>query len=519
MAKLSTLTQTDYSGGLNDTKSDREIDRNEASLLRNWDITFEGQLVRRDGLLQIGDTLSNEIDGMTYYERATGKDILVVEGGKLRYLNSATWDSIDTGFTDNEFKDFATCPLNNKLYISSKSDTLHSWDRASVVEDSSLTDLGAGVPHGNVIRWHKNHMFTTNSVTVSGTTYKHRLYWSAIGDPDTWDTANDFIQIPGNGETLAIADLGDNLAIFKSRSIQYLSGWGDSDWRITASSSNVTNVDENVGIAGAFAHTRVGNEIWYMDDEGNIRRLFQTDFDPFRRDIISTKLRGTLNGLNKTKLDLVRAWTHNDKVYFSVPNGSSSTNDLVLVFDINASRRTGSEAWTTYTGWEPTQWLSYPTSGTPDLYMSDKNGKIYKYSGDDDDGTAVDARWDGRDDDLDKVEVWKRFKFGYITGASSAATSVEVHAATDNGAFADLGDLVLATTGGTLGPSGTFELGPTGTTAILGGATETEFRFFYSSGGGSVTGKRLKHSIRHEVVGKKPTINSFSSHFKFRDLR
>jgi len=518
--KLSTLTVQDYSGGLNDTVSEKEINRNEASLLRNWDITFKGQLKRRDGLTQTGNTLASKIDGMTYYPRSSGgKDIVVINSGTLRYLKTSTFDSLDTGFTSGEFKDFATCPLNDKLYITSETDQMHSWDRSSVTENSCLTDLGADVPHGNVIRWHKNHMFTANAVNVSGTKYYHRLYWSAIGDPDTWDIVDDFINVPGNGNVLALADLGDNLVIFKDRSIQYLSGWGDTDWQITASASNTTNVDEQVGIAGAFAHTRVGNEVWFMDDEGNIRRIYQTDFDPFRKDIISTKIQTTIDGLNKTKLDLCRAWTYNDKVYFAVADGAATANNLVLVFDIKASKRTGEEAWTTYTGWTPTQFMSYPTSGAPDLYLSDNAGKVGKFSGTNDYAAAVDSRWDGKKDDMDKTERWKRFKFGYITGVASTATDVGVYASVDGNAFGDMGDLELEVRGGTLGPSGTFELGPTGLTAVLGGNSETEWKFYYADGGGAVRGKTLQHSIRHAIASKQPTVNGFSSSFKQRQLR
>lgn len=54
MSNLNSYYHRDYSGGLNDTSSDKEIKRNEASLLRNWDITYQGQLRKRLGLLAVG---------------------------------------------------------------------------------------------------------------------------------------------------------------------------------------------------------------------------------------------------------------------------------------------------------------------------------------------------------------------------------------------------------------------------------------------------------------------------------
>lgn len=610
MAKYSTYYHKGYGGGLNDSDSAREIDRDEASLLRNWDITFEGQLYRRDGLTQAGDTQSNEIKTLHSYVQTDGsEDLLIFEGGVFRYLNSSTFDAIDNAFTDEDV-DMENCPLTDDVYISSKSNTIHSWDRGAVngsiaaasftgtglddatsggdyigggqtyrvkidgtgtpdtftwsddggstweatgvaitgsaqtlsngvtvtfaattghtaddywdlVCTSALTDLGADVPHGNVLKWHKNHMFTANQATVSGTTYPNRVYWSALGDPTTWDTTNDYIQVPGGGNVVGLGDLGNALVIFKEHAIFYMTGWGDSDWQISASSSNVAGLSEAVGCLGKRAMTRVGNEIWFMDDEGQIRRIYQTDFDAYRTDMVSTKIQGTLSGINSTKLSEVVAFAANDKVYFAVPDGASTTNDLVLVFDLIASKRNGgSEAWTTYTGWEPNDFTSRPASGgNVEMYMADVNGKVYQHTGDDDDGAAIDARWDGKDDDYDEPEKWKRYAFGYITGEASADIDIAVHGQVDQSSFANFGDLNLTAFGGTLGPTGTFELGPTGTTAILSGGGTNEFKFYYSSGGGGTSGKRIMHSIRHNTASEQPTVNTLTSHFKAKRLR
>lgn len=523
MARLTTYRQDDYSGGLNNTSSKFEIGRNEASVLRNWDITFKGQLKRRDGLTQIGDTQSSNISGLhTFYRNNGSVDLLITEDTSLRYLNGSTFDELDSGFTAGNDFYFATVPYEDAVYIANEDNTLHYWDRASTTLNSCLTDLGATVPTGNVIMWHKNHLFVTNNATVSGTTYENRIYWSALGDPKTggsWDTTNDFIALPGQGVPIALADLGDTMVIFKDKGIQFLSGWGDSDWRITASASNVANFSESIGIAGRFAHTRVGNEVWFMDDEGIIRRLYTTDFDAFRRDVISTKIEATIQGINKNQLDKVRAWTWNDRVYFAVPDGSATENDLVLVFDILASKRTGGESWTTYTGWAPGFFTDYPTSGDVQLIMADRTGKkVYRHAGDDDAGTAIDARWDGKHDDFERPARWKRYKFGYISGTAGDDASVTVHVSADDASFSTAGTLSLTPSGSRLGPTGTDTLGPTGN-FTLGGASSNEQKFYYTAGGGSARGKTLAHSIRHNETAVQPVVNGFSAHFKLRQLR
>jgi hypothetical protein len=68
--RLNTYTQNDYSGGLNDTTDDKQTKRNEASLLRNWDITYQGQLKKRPGITLVGNLtlITSPSDNVTVSE-------------------------------------------------------------------------------------------------------------------------------------------------------------------------------------------------------------------------------------------------------------------------------------------------------------------------------------------------------------------------------------------------------------------------------------------------------------------
>ena len=358
-------------------------------------------------------------------------------------------------------------------------------------------------------------MFTLNNVTYTGTTYANDLYWSDFGDPSSWDTSTQKVNLPGGGRLITACDWGDVLVIGKEHSFMFLTGYGDSDWAINDSTNKLENVDEAVGIISPKGITRVGDEIWFIDDEAQIRRLYKTSFDAFRRDIVSTKIQSTLANINKAYLYKAVAWTYNDKVYFAVPYGSDTYNSLVLVYDLIASKRTGEEAWTTYTGWNIDFADAYPTSTTPDLYLADsRHTQIYKHVGYDDAGIAIDSRWDSKQDDFDNPDEFKRYKKGYIHGEAGASNvDVEIAASVGDATFADLGNLNLAAVGGTLGPTGTFALGPTGTTAVLVGSATGEKLFYYSSGGGKVTGRSITHSIRHDEIGEQPTVYGFTCHY------
>lgn len=470
----------------------------------------------------MGDALTEAATGLHAYLRTGGgKDLLVMDDATLKYLNGATFASLDTGFTGGNNFWMENCPVNDKVYISNEENTTHSWDRASTTTNSCLTDLGNTHWQANVMRWHKNHMFFLNNLTLNTTVYENSIGWSAMGDPDTHDTTNDKIDIPGNGRVITAVDQGNVLVIFKERSVVYLSGWGDSDWRITASASNVANLSEQVGCIAPRGATRVGNEVWFVDDEGTIRRIYQTDFDAYRSDHVSTKLKTTLGGINKGQLAKAIAWTNNDHVYFAFPNGSDTYNSIVIAFDILASKRNGGEeAWEIITGWTPVLFTDYLPSAVPVLYMADATtGKIYSNTGNNDGSTAIDAEWTGKDDDYDKPDNYKRYRFGYLQAESgSGDVDVDIYASVDMGSFADLGAVNLQSAGSTLGPTGTGTLGPTGT-FTLGGNGKAEFKFYYTSGGGSARGKSLRHSIRHNTTNERPVVSTFTSHFKLKPVR
>lgn len=520
--RTSNYQQTSYDGGHNDTVSPQELARNEGNPVQNWCIQTKGKLTRRYGLTQVGDALTEAATGLHAYLRTGGgKDLLVMDDATLKYLNGATFASLDTGFTGGNNFWMENCPVNDKVYISNEENTTHSWDRASTTTNSCLTDLGNTHWQANVMRWHKNHMFFLNNLTLNTTVYENSIGWSAMGDPDTHDTTNDKIDIPGNGRVITAVDQGNVLVIFKERSVVYLSGWGDSDWRITASASNVANLSEQVGCIAPRGATRVGNEVWFVDDEGTIRRIYQTDFDAYRSDHVSTKLKTTLGGINKGQLSKAIAWTNNDHVYFAFPNGSDTYNSIVIAFDILASKRNGGEeAWEIITGWTPVLFTDYLPSAVPVLYMADATtGKIYSNTGNNDGSTAIDAEWTGKDDDYDKPDNYKRYRFGYLQAESgSGDVDVDFYASVDMGSFADLGAVNLQSAGSTLGPTGTGTLGPTGT-FTLGGNGKAEFKFYYTSGGGSARGKSLRHSIRHNTTNERPVVSTFTSHFKLKPVR
>ena len=76
----------------------------------------------------------------------------------------------------------------------------------------------------------------------------------------------------------------------------------------------------------------------------------------------------------------------------------------------------------------------------------------------------------------------------------------------------------MAGSGSTLGPTGSFLLGPTGDNALAGGEL-IEKKYYFTAGGGNPIAKTIQMSIRHNTKAEKPSINSFTNSLRLRKAR
>lgn len=361
-------------------------------------------------------------------------------------------------------------------------------------------------------------MFTLNNVNISGTKYKNRVYISNFGDPNTYTTGTDFVNLQGIGDAVTADILGNSLVVFKTHSYSFLSGYGLASWVLSSTVSNIENIDNSVGCVAPRGTVRVSaNELWFIDQNGQIRRLSQTDYG-FGSKVMSNNIQATIDTINYGYLSNAVAWTDDEKIYFAIPTSASTENNTVLVFDLKAYSRTGKEAWTTYTGWIVSDMVSIPISNNPEVIIAGgSNKKIYRHVGTDDDGVDIDCRWDSGLDDYDKPEIYKKYAYGYMYAANQGDIDVTIHASIDGTSFSQVGTFNLQGSGSTLGPTGSFLLGPTGDNR-LGGGEDLEYKYYFYDGGGAITGKSLVQSIRYSG-DQSCYVYTFTNHFVERSLK
>lgn len=234
--------------------------------------------------------------------------------------------------------------------------------------------INANISTAKYVEAYNNYLFLAN-VTVSSVYYPTRIYWSNLQDPTTWLTTS-FIEVNINDgqQITGMKVLGNNLIIFKTRSIYVVSFTGDPDIPFILQSGGKANSD--VGCVSNFSIQEITNGLMFLSFDG----LYY--FDGFNSEKVSDRINPTILGLNSTRLTQARSMVQRNKHRYimSIPSSSSSTNDTVITWDWYLN------AFSVYAGVAASSMCATYTSGFQEsIYFGDYSGFYYKMDNGSDD--------------------------------------------------------------------------------------------------------------------------------------
>lgn len=325
---------------------------------------------------------------------------------QITYDATPATTQITSGLSTLARYTFAT--QNDTLFIVNGENANKKWDA------TTLSDQGGSPPVGKYVIVHSNRMFIAG---VSGN--RSRLYFSDLADPESWPALN-FIDVgKGDGDTITgFGILYNQLIVTKEHSVWVLQGDAASNFVLRRAT------DEG-GASAMYSMIFADNTLAWMEKEG-VRF-----FDGVRSAIASEKIKGTIDGLSERQLALVAGVSFDDKLYFAAPEGSSTRNDAVLVFDTHRA------AWVVYRGLEAGTWCVFRQFQADRLlFGSSLTGQVYEM--DDsltDDGTAIDAFFVTKAVDFGAPLNQKRMRAVWVTCQTPEGTSTtaEVHLRKDLG--------------------------------------------------------------------------------------
>lgn len=390
-------------GGLNSTAGPLGLEQNEFSELLNIDFDKFGSFLKRNGYTALNTSAFNSSarwTGLKWFELASGTDYLVGTcGNKLAKMDSldGTWDDITGALTITAGNMTSFSVFRDNLLGTNGVDVPFLWTGTG---DGSAMTVPTGLTAAKAVEVFSSYTFLAN-VTVSATTYKSRVYWSALDSISSWDSADFNDVYRDDGQTIvAIKTLADRLVIFKERSIHLAFFTGDADVPFRFQKSN-----SPVGCIAQFSVQEIDNGLVFLSTDG----LYF--FDGNNSYKISDRISATLQGYNSVQFAQCCSMYQHDKnrYWLAIPGASSSTNSQVIAWD------TFNNALSIYDGMAPSAMTIIYSSGLLERpYWGDYSGFVYRGDVGTDDyplnvQTAINAyaytRWIDFDDLCDQKGV------------------------------------------------------------------------------------------------------------------
>lgn len=376
------------------------------------------------------------------------------------------------------------------------SNSLFGFNGTDVVDydGTTVTKNRSSIPLGKYGFWFHNYLFVAG---VSGN--PNRLYWSDLGTPTTFTNTN-FIDINANdGDFITgINTLNDELIIFKNNSIWSITGYSGTTFNADTVAGHNTN--SRVYGYGTPSHQSIvpfGRSLYYLSFLGatpHIRVLTQSVFGKIvDSDIYSHDIEATMSGLNKSQLSLCTGIYDGVYMYWAVPNGSSSSNNLVLVHYPPLETRSPLgvvRSWVQWTNLTPQQFFPSSISGRGKIYFTDSSTSgfvsVIDTSIHSDNSVPVTMTIKTRDIVLDPQMARKsKYKYLYTKLKSGTAGSLKIYARVDDASDFGLQDTVsLQGMSPGLGPTGSFTLG----VSQLGGSAIFKHRTTFAHLTGTLLG-------------------------------
>lgn len=376
-----------------------------ATNIENFIIRDRGQLIMRDGLTARGSSPSATNLGATvlYKSNGTKKFLRIINGAgnTSKFQDSddgTTWVDVSSGGSRATDAVWSLVQANDNIYGVNGTDT-------PIKYNGSAISTVVAIPQGTAIEWWKNFAWVFGNPT-----FKDRVYFSTVADPETWggvDYVNVNLGDSSNGVGVkGTAGSSGRLYLGKQRSWWYITGTSSANFALNP-------LTYEFGCASQESILNVKNEVWCVDLEGNVRKLYRSSFDTPFGGLASRDIQSTISGLDRAAITKASAVYHDNYAMFFVPNGVDTYNSLVLVWDTLANNNKG--GWVKFTNWNIARAVVFNTT-QPKLFLFDSrigNGQSYEWTGTADNGIAITAKYEAKIYDFGYPEREKRYSFYY----------------------------------------------------------------------------------------------------------
>lgn len=400
-----------------------------------------GEIDKRTGYSIIGSdlALSAPCQGLKGGQFANGtKVIAAVFNGSIYYWNGSGSFALATSGSGV----LATTGL---VDIVVAQDKFYFFDGAHTVprmDSSNTVTTISSIPKGKYAFWFHNQLHVGG---ISGS--PNTLASSDISAPETFGSGNSSsLDInPNDGDYITgLGTFSDSLIVFKRVTVWTLSGFGTT-------ALTVDDIRSQTAGFGTLAHKsiiNIGNALLYLGYRGDkpiIRALTRTVYGTLvDGGTVSDDIEGTMGGLNITQLGNCCAAFDGKFAWFALANGSSASNNIVLVYN------TIEKGWTRQTGINASAIDIFTISNKAQMYFgeSGNSSKVYLFDGGtSDNGANIDFSVSSRRYGGEQSDIKKKYHWLYLTAKETGNYTLTIDYSVDGFTFGNLGSMLLTGTG------------------------------------------------------------------------
>ena len=399
----------DFTEGLFDRIDDSLMPDNAARDCRNFISKVIGKMEKRKGQVRLNATaLPGAIHGMYAYYDGDFRKLITASNG-----NVYAWDTDGETFELIRSGLDSTAPIHferavNYMVGMNGVDAPFKWDGES-------STVLANAPEGA----RSPTLFKEKLFCVPGED-RSALWWSDTFQPEEWPPINYWEVKKGDGDeiTCLCKYLGE-MIIFKNRSIHSFRGTSLDDFTLD-------EVEGRVGCVNQQSAVVVDNRIYFISEEG-----LYTFNGMTARDLHAERIPRLWKNINKEHLHKAAIAVWNGFIWFALPYGESTTNNLVLAYEPK-----GGQFWP-MSGINASCFLHYFDGSKTRLYSGDtSSGYVNEQDiGTEDFGSPVSAYWIGKGFDQGLPEHEKKARKAFIEDAPTQHTVATFEISLDYGDF------------------------------------------------------------------------------------
>lgn len=393
---------TDFTGGINNLVEANLIEDNQCADAQNVTVNIVGRLNRRRGttLLNSVNQLPSAMTGLHGYYYGVNlqnRKLIAAAGGKAYRWDGPGFTELKTGLSSTLPTMFATC-VN---YMVGMDGYAAPWK----YDGTNVTALANAPATLSCPILHYECLF--------GILDEETIRWSDPFQPETWPAVNYWMFDPGDGDKLTgIFVYGKSLLAAKEKRIFTLHGSSLDDFRLGA-------VEYNYGVVGPRAGITVEPHFYYVASEGIMK------WDGLRSTNLTSVIPQTWALVNQATLSKAAVFLHNNQLWFCLPEGASTTNNLVLVYDLKF------QSWWIFRSLNIACFVTFLTGSAAVPYMGDAAlGNINQIdTGYSDNGSAISSYWIGKKFDAGdpvRMKKWKKAYVVDVNGLNDAVYSYQI---------------------------------------------------------------------------------------------